>query len=33
MLDYIQKQWFEGVFNKWEVFCNPPGYANTNSPN
>jgi len=32
MLDYIQKQWFEGVFNKWQVFCNPPGYANTNSP-
>ena len=27
-----QKQWFQGVFTKWQVFNNPPGYANTNSP-
>ena len=31
MYSYIQKQWFEGTFNKWQIFRNSPGFANTNS--
>ena len=32
---YIEKQWFnvtfKGDFTKWQIFRNPPGFANTNS--
>ena len=28
---YINDQWFTGVFNKWQIFRNKPGFANTNS--
>jgi hypothetical protein len=31
MYEYIDEQWFKGNFNKWQIFRNPPGYANTNS--
>ena len=31
MFDYIHQQWFTGVFTKWQVYRNFPGYANTNS--
>jgi hypothetical protein len=31
MYDYVNKQWFKSNFNKWQIFRNPPGYANTNS--
>jgi len=31
MHDYINNQWLTGPFNKWQVFRNPPGFANTNS--
>ena len=27
----MDKVWFDSVFNKWQIFCNDPGYANTNS--
>ena len=30
MLKYIKEQWLE-KYNNWQIFRNPPGYANTNS--
>ena len=23
--------WFEGMWSNWQIFCNKPGHANTNS--
>lgn len=31
LYDYINEQWFENVFNKWQIYQNEPGYANSNS--
>lgn len=28
---YMSKQWFYGNFSNWQIFNNPPGWANTNS--
>ena len=30
MLDYIYKNWFKSVFNRWQIFRNSHGFANTN---
>ena len=29
--NYIDQQWFNGEFTNWQVYHNPPGFANTNS--
>ncbi len=31
VFEYMNKQWFTGKFSSWQVFTNPPGWANTNS--
>ena len=31
MFSYFESQWLEGHFNKWQIFRNSPGFANTNS--
>ena len=31
MLEYFQTQWLVAPFNRWQIFRNLPGYANTNS--
>lgn len=31
MYEYINAQWFTGNFDKWQIFRNKPGFANTNS--
>jgi hypothetical protein len=31
MYEYINAQWFSSDFNKWQIFRNNPGFANTNS--
>ena len=28
---HIDQQWFNGEFTNWQVYHNPPGFANTNS--
>ena len=28
---YFENQWLTGNFNKWQIFRNDPGFANTNS--
>ena len=28
---YIEEQWLTGVWTSWQIFCNRPGQANTNS--
>jgi len=28
---YMDEQWFTGRWSVWQVFCNPPGWVNTNS--
>lgn len=28
---YIDEKWFSGVFNKWQIYHNEPGFANSNS--
>jgi hypothetical protein len=28
---YINEQWFNGEFSKWQVYHNPPGFARANS--
>ena len=28
---YMEAQWLTGSFSNWQIFCNVPGYANTNS--
>lgn len=28
---YINEQWFNGEFSKWQVYHNPPGFAGANS--
>ena len=30
--EYLTKQWLDGVFNNWQIFCTPPGYSTTNNP-
>ena len=30
-IKYVLKQWLDGDFNKWQIYHNEPGYANTNS--
>ena len=30
--EYFTKQWLDGVFNNWQIFCTPPGYSTTNNP-
>ena len=29
--NYVNKQWFEDPFNKWQIYHNDPGLTNTNS--
>ena len=29
--NYMPKQWFYGNFSNWQIFDNPPGWANKNS--
>ena len=31
MFQYIEKQWLNSEFNKWQIWRNDPGFANTNS--
>ena len=31
-MKYVIPQWFEGTFINWQIFCSPPGFANTNNP-
>ena len=31
LFTYVNTQWLTGVFNKWMIFNNEPGWANTNS--
>ena len=31
LYEYVNKQWLEGAFNKWQIYHNEPGWANTNS--
>ena len=31
MLHYCEKEWLTAPFNRWQIFRNLPGYANTNS--
>jgi hypothetical protein len=31
VMAYMEAQWLNGVFSKWQIYCNDPGYANTNS--
>jgi hypothetical protein len=31
LLAYMDAQWFDGPFCKWQIFRTPPGYATTNS--
>jgi hypothetical protein len=31
MFSYFETQWLTGSFDKWQIFRNSPGFANTNS--
>lgn len=31
MYEYMETQRMSGVFHQWQIFCNEPGFANTNS--
>ena len=32
LFEYVRSTWYESRFNKWMIYCNPPGWANTNNP-
>lgn len=31
IVEYINEQWFKGIFNNWQIYHNEPGFANSNS--
>ena len=31
-VNYFKKQWLDSVFNSWQIYLTPAGYAHTNSP-